>query len=137
MMQHMIISFPFTFKRHALHKYASASSHSKSSKFLILQFLVKCWKQHSVFQILSKSHMLDIFFFQVFTTNFHINHDFILSKRLNIKLKNSICACSVVPSAFIYASNEQLFVTLITNLGKKSICACQSKQIKTSFVRIK
>ena len=34
----------------------SASSLSKSSKFLILQFLVKCCKLHSVFKIPSKSH---------------------------------------------------------------------------------
>ena len=58
-MQHMVIPFSFTFKSPALYKYASASS--KSSKFLILQFLVKCCKLHSVFKILSKSYMLDIF----------------------------------------------------------------------------
>ena len=57
----MVIHFSFTFKSAALHKYAFASSHLKSSKFFILQFLVKCCKLYSVFKILSKSHMLDIF----------------------------------------------------------------------------
>ena len=61
----------------------SASSLSKSSKFLILQFLAKCCKLHSVFKILSKSYMLDIFECQVCTTNVHISYDFILSKSLN------------------------------------------------------
>ena len=56
-----MIPFSFIFKSPALHKCASASSLSKSSKFLILQFLVKCCKLHLVFKILSKSHMLDIF----------------------------------------------------------------------------
>ena len=46
-------------------------------------FPVKCCKLHLVFKILSKSHMLDIFQFQVCTTNVHINYDFILSKSLN------------------------------------------------------
>ena len=59
--QHMVIPFSFKFTNPALHKYTSSSSLSKSSKFLILQFLVKCCKLHSVFKILSKSHMLDIF----------------------------------------------------------------------------
>ena len=54
--------FSFTFKSPALHQYASVSSLSKSSRFLILRFLMKCSKLHSVFKILSKSHMLDIFF---------------------------------------------------------------------------
>ena len=57
----MVIPFSFTFKSPALHEYTSVSSLSKSSKLLILQFLVKFCKLHSVFQILSKSHMLDIF----------------------------------------------------------------------------
>ena len=55
----IVILCSFTFKSPTLHKYASASSLSKSSKFLILQFLVKCCKLHSVFKILS--HMLHIF----------------------------------------------------------------------------
>ena len=59
--QHMVVPFSFTFKNHALHKYASASSLSKPSKFLILQFLVKCCKLHSVFKILTKSHMQTFF----------------------------------------------------------------------------
>ena len=71
----MVIPFSFTFKSPALHKYVPASSLSKSSKFLILQFLVKCCKLHSVFKIPLKSHMC--------TTNVHINYDFILSKSLN------------------------------------------------------
>ena len=48
-------SFLFTFNSPALHKYVSTSSPSKSSKFLIPLFLVKCSKLHSVFKILSKS----------------------------------------------------------------------------------
>ena len=60
-MQYMVIPFFFTCKSPALHKYASSSSLSKSSKFLILQFLVTCCKLHSAFKILKKSHMLDIF----------------------------------------------------------------------------
>ena len=60
-MQYMVIPFSFTFKSPALHKYTSASSLSKSSKFLIQQFLVKCCKLHSVFKILYKSHKLDVF----------------------------------------------------------------------------
>ena len=60
-MKHMVIHVSFVFKGSSLHKHVSASSLSKSSKFLILQFLAKCYKLHSVFKILSKSHMLDIF----------------------------------------------------------------------------
>ena len=51
----MDVPLSFTIKSPALHKYVSASFLSKSSKFLILQFLVKCYKLHSVFKILSKS----------------------------------------------------------------------------------
>ena len=58
----MVIPFSFTSKSPALQKYVSASSLSKSSKFLILQFLVKYSKLHSVFRILSKSRMLDVLF---------------------------------------------------------------------------
>ena len=79
----MVIPFSFTFKSPALHKYTSASSASKSSKFLILQFLVKCCKLQSIFKFLSKSYMLDDFWFQVRYTNVHIINDFILSKSLN------------------------------------------------------
>ena len=79
---HIVIAFSFTFKSPGLHRYGSASSLSKSSKFLILKFLVKCCKLHSVFKILSKSHMLDIFF-QVSATNIYINYDLVLSKSLN------------------------------------------------------
>ena len=60
-MQRMVIPLSFTFKSPALNKYASVSSLSKPWKFLILQFLVKCYKLESIFKILSKSHMLDIF----------------------------------------------------------------------------
>ena len=59
--QHMVIHSSFIYESPALHKYASALSFSKSSKFLILQFLVKCCKLHSIFKFFSKSHMLDIF----------------------------------------------------------------------------
>ena len=52
------------------------------------------------------------------------------------KVKNSICACSVVSRLFIYASNKPLCSTLIISLGKNSNCACYCKQIKTSFARI-
>ena len=54
-----------------------------------------------------------------------------------MKIKNSICACSVVSRVFIYASNEPLYGTLIINFGKTSICACFCKKIKASFGRIK
>ena len=82
------------------------------------------------------------------TTNVHINYDFILSKSLKaliytsieltcgtliIKLKNSICACSIASRVFMYASNEPLCGTLIINLGKNSVSACYCKQIKTPF----
>ena len=68
-------------------------------------------------------------------TNVHINYDFILSKSfispnlyineltvgtLIIKIKSSICACSVVSRILINASNEPLCDTLIINLGKKT-----------------
>ena len=150
--QHMVIPFSFTFKSPALHKYASASSLSKSSKFLILQFLVNCFKLHSVSKIVSKSHMLDIVLDIVCTRNVDINYDFIFSKSLNslniyinwanmcypdYQNKKLNCAWSIVSRVFIYASNEPLCGTLIVNLGKNSICACYSKQIKTSFARIK
>ena len=59
--EHMVILFSFIFKSPNLHKYPSALSFSNSSKFLILQFLVKCYKLHSAFKVLLKSHMLDIF----------------------------------------------------------------------------
>ena len=41
-----------------------------------------------------------------------------------IKIKNSICACSIVSRVFIYASNKPLCGTLVINLGKNSICVC-------------
>ena len=40
---------------------------------------------------------------------------------LIIKIKSSICACSVVSRILINASNEPLCGTLIINLGKKLI----------------
>ena len=49
---------------------------------------------------------------------------------LIIKIKNSICACSMVSRAFIYAGTKPLCSSLIINLRKKSICACCCKQIK-------
>ena len=81
-MQLMLIPFSFTFKSPALHKYASVSSLSKSSKFLILQFLVKCCNLHSVFKVLSKSHLLDIFLISSVYYKFSFEV-FILSKSLN------------------------------------------------------
>ena len=128
----------------------SASSPSKLSKFLILQFLVKCSKLHSVFKILPKLYMLDIFFnFISVLANFHINYGFIFSKSLNcpnlstneqpcgtliVKIKKpSIFACSVVTRVFICASNEPLCGTLIINLRIFACC----KEIKASFARIK
>ena len=60
-MERMVIPCSFKFKSPALHEYGSASSLSESSKFLVLQFLVKCCKLHSVLKILLKSHMLNIF----------------------------------------------------------------------------
>ena len=46
-----------------------------------------------------------------------------------IKIKKSICACSIVSRIFIYASNKPLCSTLIINLGKNSICAYYCKHI--------
>ena len=128
----MVIHFSFTFKSPALHKYASASSLSKSSKFLILQFLVKYCKLHSIFKILSKSHLLDIF--QVWTTNLYINFDFIFSKCLNspnlyINWTNmwytdyqnktpNLCMFNS-SRVFIYASKKPFCGTLRINLWKK------------------
>ena len=140
-MERIVIPCSFKFKSPALHKYGSASSLSESFKFLVLQFLVKCCKLHSVFKILLNSHMLDIFYFQVCTTNFQINYDFSKSIKiifihilytsieltcgtLIIKIKNSISACSIVSRVFIHASTEPLCGILIINLGKNSICAC-------------
>ena len=86
--------------------------------------------------------MLGIFLISIVSGVYYINYDSILSKSLNnpnlyingltcgtliIKIKNSICACLVVPRVFIYASNEPLRGTLMANC----------KQIKTSFARIK
>ena len=128
----MVIPYSFTFKCPALHKYASASSISKSSKFLILQFLVKYCKLHSIFKILSKSHLLDIF--QVWTTNLYINFDFIFSKCLNspnlyINWANmwytdyqnktpNLCMFNS-SRVFIYASKKPFCGTLRINLWKK------------------
>ena len=148
----MNIPLSFTIKGTALHKYASASSLAKSSKFWILQFLVKCCKLHSVFKILSKSHVLDIFLISSvhyklsYKLWFHSLKVFLpliytsielTCGTLIIKIKNSICACSKVSMVFIYTSNKPLCCTLIINFGKNSICTCYCKQIKTSFARIK
>ena len=147
----MDIPLSFTIKGTALHKYASASSLSKSSKFLILQFLVKCCKLHSVFKILSKSHVLDIFLISSvhyklsYKLWFHSLKVFLpliytsielTCGTLIIKTKNSICACSIVSMVFIYTSNKPLCCALIINLGKNSICTCYCEQINTSFARI-
>ena len=56
---------------------------------------------------------------------------------LIIKIKESICACSIASGVFIYTSNKPLYGTLIISLGKTSICACYCKQIRASFARIK
>ena len=56
---------------------------------------------------------------------------------LIIKIKNLICACSIVSRVFTYASNQPLSGNLIINSEKKIICACYCKQIKISFARIK
>ena len=82
----MVIPFSFTFKSPSLHKYASSSSLSKSSKFWILHFLMKWCKLHLVVKLLSKPYVTffrRFFLFQVRTTNVNINYDFILSKSLN------------------------------------------------------
>ena len=141
----MIIPFSFIFKSPTVHKYASTSSFAKSSKFFILKFLVKCFKLHSVFKIQSKSHMLDIFLISSvyykcsYKLWFHSFKELIelTCGTLIIKIKNSICTCSIVSRVFIYASNEPLCGKLMINLGKISICTCYYKQIKTSFARIK
>ena len=150
----MVIPFSFTFKNPTLHKCASASSHSKSSKFLILQFLVKCCKLYSVFKILSKVTYVRYFFlFQVCTTNVHINYDFVLSKSLNspnlyISWANiwypdyqnrnlNLCMLNSFKGFHLCIKWATYCGTLIINLGKNSICACYCKQMKTSFARIK
>ena len=53
---------------------------------------------------------------------------------LIIKIKNSICLCSIVSRIFIYASNEPLCSALIINLAKNSICACYCKQMKNQIL---
>ena len=55
-MQHMVIPFPSHVE---VLLYTSSPSLSKSSKFLILKFFVKCCKLYLVIKIPSKSHMLD------------------------------------------------------------------------------
>ena len=126
----MVIPFSFTFKSSALHKCMSVSSLSKSSKFLILQFLVKCCKFHSVFKIRLKSHTSDIFLISSvyykcsYKLWFHSLKEVNTSIELTCgtlitKIKDSICACSIVSGVFIYASNKSLCGILIINLGKK------------------
>ena len=55
---HPIIRCCYSHLKALLH--ASVSALVKSSKVLILKFLVKCFRLHSVVKIPSKSHMLDI-----------------------------------------------------------------------------
>ena len=148
----MVIPFSFKFKSPALHKYASASSLSKSCKFLILQFLVKRFKFHSVFKILSKSHMLNSFLVSSVYTNVHINYDFILSKSLNSPNLYIIWANMWYPDyqnktlslrMFNSFKGFHLYIKwaimwyLDNQLRKNSICAWYCKQIKTSFAGIK
>ena len=150
----MVIPFSLTCKTHVLRKYASASSLPQSSKFLILQFLVKCCKLHSVSKILSKSHMLDILLISSvyykcsYKLSFHslksLNSPNLYINWANMSYpdyqnkKNSVCACSVVSRVFIYASINPICGTLIINLaGKNLICTSYCKQIKTFFARIK
>ena len=144
----MVIPFYFTFKFYSPQVYSpqvciylisfkviKVIHLIRSSKFLILQFLRKCCKLHSVFKILSKSHMSEIFFnFKcVCSTNAHRNYDFLLLKSLNspnlcinganiwypdYQNKKFISAFSVVSRVFIYASNKSLCGTLMINLGK-------------------
>ena len=133
----MVIPFSFTFTSPALHKYASASSLSKSSKFLILKFLMKCCKLDSVFKILSKSHVLKKILILSKYYKFSYKLWYFLSKSLNSPNLYISWACSIVSRVFIYASNKLFCGTLIINLGKNSICACYCKEIKTSFARIK
>ena len=138
----MVVPFSFTFKSPALHRYATASSLSKLSEFLILQFQVKCCKMHSVFKILPKSYMLDIFL--ISSVYYKCSYDFIVSKSINspnlyinwVKIwypgyqnKNlNLCMLN---------SFKSFCHTLIISLVKNSICACYCKKIKTSFARIK
>ena len=116
MMKHKVIPFFFIFESPALHKYASASFLSKSCKFLILQFLVKCCKLHSVLKILS-NHICQIFFyFQVCTRNIHKNYisfsQSLNSPNLYINWANMRCPdCQnkkLNSRVFIYASNKPL-----------------------------
>ena len=147
----MIIHFFFAFKSPALHKYASASSLPMSSKFLILQFLVKRCKLHSVFKILSKPHMLDTFLISSvyykswYKLLFHSLKEFnspnpyinranmwypdYQNKKLNLCILNSFKGFHLCIKWAItcYPDNQH----------KKNSCACYWKQIKISFTRIK
>ena len=141
----MVISFPFTFKSPAFRNYVSASSLSKPSKFLILQFLEKCYKFHSAFKILSKSHVLDTFLIssvyykcsyklwfhplkEFSSPNLYINWANIMwypineNKKLDLRMLNSV-------KGFNLCIKYAVFGTLIINLGKNSICACYCKKI--------
>ena len=100
---------------------------------------------HSVFKIPSKSHMLDfvlissVYYKCSYKLWFHSLKVFkycqsiISCGTLIIKIKISICPCSIVSRVFIYASNKPLCGTLIINLGKNWVCVCYCKQIKTSL----
>ena len=148
----MVIHFSFTSKGLALDKYASASSLSKSSKFLILQFLLKCCVLHSVFKILSKSHILDIFLVSsvcykcsyklwfhslksLDSPNLYINwanmcYPDYQKKKLNLCMINSF-------KSFYLCIKQTIMWYPDNQLMKKLICACYRKQIKTSFARTK
>ena len=133
----MVIPFSFTFKSPALHRYATASSLSKSSKFLILQFQVKCCKMHSVFKILPKSYMLDIFL--ISSVYYKCSYDFIVSKSFNSP--NQLSTIKYINWVKIWYhgyqnKNLNLYMlnsfksfcrTLIISLGKNAICACYCK----------
>ena len=53
------------------------------------------------------------------------------------QIETSVCVYSIASRVFIYASNEPLCGTMLTNLGKNSIFACYCKQLKNSLARIK
>ena len=130
----MVISFSFTCKNPALLKYVFASSLSRSPKFFILQFLMKCCKLYSVFKILSKSHFLVIFLYSSVYYKFSCKLWFHFLKELNspnlyINWANmwytdyqnktpNLCMFNS-SRVFIYASKKPFCGTLRINLWKK------------------
>ena len=117
----------------------SASSLSKSSKFLILQFLVKSCKLHSVFKIPSKSYMLgfvlisSVYYKCSYPANIRLDEDvlktsfvFVFRRRLqDVLIKTNIFALALRLektswSRPIYSSWLYVFKTSSRRLAKTS-----------------